>query len=128
MKSNSLNKDSVVIQDNSEIKIALNIRGGYEFIGLTEIIRCEASNNYTYFHLKNEQKILVSKTLLDFERILEPYSFFRVRQSHLVNLKMIKRFIRGDGGILMMSDGSTVEVSRRKKEEFMRAISAFVVR
>jgi two-component system LytT family response regulator len=103
--------------------LALSTAKGYEFLKLSEIIRCEASENYTIFHLVNETKLLVSKTLLHFEEELSNYSFFRTHQSHLVNLRKVKSYKKGDGGTLTMECGSLIEVSRRKKEKLLEALS-----
>lgn len=101
-------------------KIALPTMEGLVFVKLNEIIRCEASDNYTTFYLTGNQKIMVSKTIKHFEDLLAPHNFFRVHQSHLINLGHIKKYYRGDGGYLVMADGASVMVARRKKETFLK--------
>lgn len=112
---------------NADKKLALPTASGYEFVSISDVVRCESSDNYTYFHLKDKSKILISKTLMDFERMLAPYYFFRVHQSHLINMRMIKKFQKGEGGILVMEDGTEIDVSRRKKGELLEKLSEFAI-
>lgn len=112
---------------NADKKLALPTQNGYEFVSISDVIRCESSDNYTHFHLKDGTKLLISKTLMEFERMLLNYYFFRVHQSHLINLRMIRKFQKGEGGILMMADGTEIDVSRRKKTELMQKLSEFAI-
>lgn len=105
-------------------KIALPTSNGLTFIPIRNIIRCEADVNYTLFHLLNKEKLLVSKTLKEFEEMLEEYYFFRVHNTHLINMDHIKKYVKGEGGMVIMDDGSEIDVSRRRKEEFLRRLSA----
>jgi len=100
-------------------RITLPTLEGYKFINIKDIIRCEADNNYTHFHLNSGEKILVTKTLKEYDETLSGLDFVRVHQSHLVNTKFVDRYIKGDGGSIIMADGSEVEVSRRRKEDFL---------
>ena len=104
-------------------RITLPTFEGFKFINIKDIIRCEADNNYTFFYLNSGEKILVTKTLKEYDETLSGVDFIRVHQSHLVNTKFIDRYIKGDGGSLVMADGSEVEVSRRRKEEFLRRMT-----
>ncbi|HYV94238.1 MAG TPA: LytTR family DNA-binding domain-containing protein [Chitinophagales bacterium] len=106
-----------------EKKIALPTSGGLVFIYVHDIIRCESEANYTMFHLKSGEKILVSRTLKEFDEMFRDYNFFRVHQSHLINLQHISKYHKGDGGVVVMDDGSHVDVSRRSKEEFLKRLS-----
>lgn len=101
-------------------RITLPTFEGLRFIILKDIIRCEADNNYTNFYLSSGEKVLVTKTLKEYDENLAGEDFIRVHQSHLVNSKYIDRYIKGDGGTIIMTDGSQVEVSRRRKEEFLK--------
>lgn len=101
-------------------KIAIPTTEGLLFVSINDIIRCESDENYTLFYLSNGTKKLVSKTIKFYEEILTTYNFFRTHRSHLVNLSYIKEYIRGDGGYLLLKDGSEVQVSRRKREEFLK--------
>ena len=100
-------------------KIALPTSEGLRFVKVEDIIRCESDNNYTNFFLKTGEKILVTKTLKDYEETLTDSNFIRIHQSHLINLTYVERYIKGEGGSVVMSDGSEVEVSRRRKENFL---------
>jgi two-component system, LytTR family, response regulator len=109
-------------QENKRKKIVVPDGEGLLFIYLDEIIRCESDGNYTFFILNNKKKIIVSKTLGDYEELFTEESFFRIHRSHLINLQHIKKYIRGEGGYVIMSDDSQVEVSRRKKIEFLELL------
>jgi two-component system LytT family response regulator len=103
-------------------KIALPTLEGYELIPLAHIIQCESDSNYTYVYLKNGKKIIVSRSLKDIEELLEGHSFLRIHHSHLVNLNEIVRYVRGEGGYVVMSDNTSVNVSRSRKEILLKAI------
>ena len=101
-------------------KIALPTLNGFNIVSLSEIIRCQADNNYTDFYFTNKPKSVISKPLKDFDELLEDHQFFRVHQSHLINLHHVQNYTKGEGGTVKMSDGSEIEVSRRKKDEFLK--------
>jgi len=103
-------------------KIAMPTMEGLQMIAVDSIISCESEGNYTVLLLKNKQRIVVSRTLKDIEEILEDHSFTRVHHSHLVNLNEINKYVKGEGGYLIMSDGSVVDVSRSKKELLMKKL------
>ena len=105
-------------------KIALPTTNGLTIVPLKEIIRCEAEVNYTTFFLTSKNKMLVTKTLKEYEDLLNDYDFIRVHNSHLINLHHIKNYTRGEGGTVTMTDKTQVDVSRRKKEEFMKRLAA----
>ena len=104
-------------------KIALPSLSGIEFVKLSDIVRCESDNNYTNFFLLDGGKIVVSKTLKEFEDMLESKGFFRTHKSHIINLNYLKKYIKGEGGSVIMEDGSEVLVSRRRKEDFMNVLA-----
>jgi two-component system LytT family response regulator len=114
---------NIKLVSNPHKKIALPTLNGFIVVGLEEIIRCESDNNYTQFYLKDKSKILVCKSLKEYTELLEDSNFFRVHQSHLININFIKKYSRGEGGSVQMTDGSEVEVSRRKKEEFLKRMA-----
>jgi len=103
-------------------KIALPTMDGLQLISVNSIISCISSSNYSILLLKNNQKITVSRTLKEVEELLEDYAFLRVHHSYLVNLNEINKYIRGEGGYLLMSDGSSVDVSRSKKEVLLQKL------
>ncbi|SFT41163.1 two component transcriptional regulator, LytTR family [Algoriphagus locisalis] len=100
-------------------KLALPTFTGYTFVDIADIIRCESDNTYTTFYFSNREQIIVSKTLKEVEGMLEDYGFCRVHNSHLVNLALIKEYFKGEGGQVKLADGSVVDVSRRRKEDFL---------
>ncbi|MBK7763471.1 MAG: response regulator transcription factor [Bacteroidetes bacterium] len=104
-------------------RVAFPTSDGLKFIHLDHILRCMASNNYTYIFLTNNDKILISKSLKDIENILPESGFCRIHNSHLVNLKYISKFIKGDVNTLVMNDNTELEVSRRKKEELVKILN-----
>jgi two-component system LytT family response regulator len=112
--------DNLQLNQTQKRKIALPTLNGYIFITIEDIIRCESDNTYSTFHLKDKRKIMVSRTLKECETMLSDFSFFRVHNSHLINLDYILEYTRGEGGVVKMIDGSHVDVSRRRKDEFVR--------
>jgi two-component system LytT family response regulator len=99
--------------------IALPTMEGLDFVAIDDIIRLEGADNYCKVFLKDVPPFLVSRTLKDLESLLGEYGFFRVHHSHLVNLRYVKRYIKGNGGTVVMTDGSEVEVSVRRKYPFI---------
>jgi two-component system, LytTR family, response regulator len=101
-------------------KIALSTLKGLQFINLEDLVRIEGESNYCNFILKDKKKILLSKKLGDAEEILKGNdNFFRVHKSHIINLKFVEKYIRGEGGEIIMEDGTSIALSRNKKEEFL---------
>jgi two-component system, LytTR family, response regulator len=107
---------------NSLSKIAIPSLDGLLFFNISDIIHLEAQSNYTAIYFINHPKLIASRTLKEFEDILPPDIFFRTHHSHLINLNYIKRYIKGDGGQIEMQNGNFIDVSRRKKDEFLKAI------
>lgn len=103
-------------------KVAISSLDGLLFFNIADIVHLEANGNYTTIYFSNRPKLVASKTLKDFEDLLPVDIFFRTHHSHLINLNYIKRYIKGDGGQIELQDGTYVDVARRKKEEFLRAI------
>jgi len=103
-------------------KLAIPTLDGLLFYDINDIIHLEANSNYTNIYLLSNTKITASKTLKEFEDLLPEDIFFRTHHSHLINLNFIKRYIKGDGGQIELQNGRYVDVSRRKKEEFLKAI------
>jgi two-component system, LytTR family, response regulator len=103
-------------------KIALPTLNGFELVPVESIVRCEADNNYARVWLKTAKPLLVSRTLKEMEELLTGHPFLRVHQSHVVNLNEIVRYVRGEGGYVVLSDGTTVNVSRTRKEDLLRLI------
>jgi two-component system LytT family response regulator len=104
-------------------KIALPVLNGMEFIEVNNIIKVQGENVYSIFFLMDGKKIVVSRTLKETEQLLSRWSFMRVHKSFVINLRYIKRYTKGEGGVVELSDGSEVEVSRRSKNEFLKRIN-----
>jgi two-component system, LytTR family, response regulator len=104
-------------------KIAVADSETITLIEISDIIRCESDGNYTTIFIEGDKKIVASKTLGEYEEMLSQNSFIRVHRSHLINLNKISSYVKGEGGYVIMSDGSKAEVSRRKKAEFLNKIS-----
>ena len=108
-------------KDGGFNKIAIPTSEGFELIPAEQVIRCEADDNYTHLYLKNKTKIVGCRTLKEIEEQLQGFpSFVRVHHSYIVNLNEVNRYVRGEGGYLIMSDGSTVNVSRSRKEALLK--------
>lgn len=109
------------------IKIAVPHVGGISFINLEDISYLQADSNYTILHRVNLQKLVVSKTLKEFEDILQDKGFMRVHKSNIVNLRYVKEYSTQEGGIIRMNDGGEVAISRRMQEEFLKRMGDYSV-
>ena len=104
-------------------RIGLPFSNGLIFVDVDEIIYIEAESSYTYFHLNDGRKILVSKKIKEFESLLFPTGkFFRPHRSYIINLDKIKQYVKSDGGYIVMSNGGNVSLSRELKDEFLNRI------
>jgi two-component system LytT family response regulator len=104
-------------------KIGLASKEVIEFVEVSEIIYCEANSNYTNVFMADGKKKVISKTLKEFEELLTPHNFYRAHNSYLINMKMIKELVRGDGGYIVMENKAKIPVSRNKREELMTLLS-----
>jgi two-component system LytT family response regulator len=126
IQKNLINQQLTVLLDNFKKqesglkKIAIPTANGFDFISISDIVRCEAQGAYTKIHLNNSRKVLVSKSLKDYENLLPEDLFFRIHNSHLINLNYVKKYNRGRGGFIELEDGSTIEVATRRKDEFLK--------
>lgn len=105
-------------------KVAMPTMEGLQMINVADIISCASDSNYTILHLKDKQKLVVSRTLKEIEEILEEHSFVRVHHSYMVNLNEVTKYIRGEGGYLVMSDGSHIDVSRSRKDSVVKRLQS----
>jgi two-component system LytT family response regulator len=103
-------------------KIALPTLEGLQMVNIDSIISCDSDSNYTILRLKHKEKLTVSRTLKDVEELLEDHAFVRVHNSYLVNLNEIVKYVKGEGGYLVMSDGTNIDVSRSKKEILLKRL------
>jgi len=106
-------------------RIALTTGDGLIFVSTSDIIYCEAESNYTNVVLKNGKKIVVSKVLKDIDEALSGPDFYRIHNSFLININEISKYVRGDGGYVVMSNGTTVGISRSRRQEFMEMFEKF---
>jgi two-component system LytT family response regulator len=106
-----------------DVKIAVPTFDGLQMINTKDIIKCTAHESYTEILLENKTKLVVSKILKEYEELFSDLNFFRVHNSYLINLSHVVKYIKGDGGYVMMTDGGSVEVSRRKKSELMSKLT-----
>ena len=117
-------RQSLSDHKTQEDKIAIPTNDGMEFLPIKNIVHIESSTNYSKVFLKEGKPILVTRLLKDFEDMLLPYRFFRIHNSHLINLNYIQKYVRGEGGQVIMQNGDAIDVARRKKEEFLKLITA----
>ena len=108
--------------DENFQKITLPTGNAYEIVNVRDIIRCEADGSYTNFYLSDKRKLMVSAGLKHYEELLPENEFIRVHHHHLVNMNHVVRFLKEDGGYAVMSDGTKIEISRRKKETFLEKL------
>jgi two-component system LytT family response regulator len=117
-------KLNVLLSNRKNIeKIALPSSNGLELVKVNEIIYCQADSNYTLFHLLDGQKILVSRSLKEYDEILSSQGFYRIHQSYLIKLSFVKKYLKGEGGTVILENGKELDVSRRRKEGFLKAIN-----
>lgn len=123
---------SIVQRKNTPIahtrlnKITLPTSNGYQLFDIDRIIRCEADGSYTKIFMSDKSSVLVSKTLKEFEETLTPKSFFRTHRHHLINLNHVSKYLIADGGKLLLSDGSSIGVSFRKRNSVLEALKDLV--
>ncbi|MFH2143170.1 MAG: LytTR family DNA-binding domain-containing protein [Bacteroidota bacterium] len=101
-------------------KIVLKTTDTIHVVDVCKISHCESDRNYTIFHFTDKSKLMVSKTLKEYETILTENHFVRVHHSHLVNIRNIDKYEKGQGGYIIMKDGSSVPVAVRKKEALLQ--------
>lgn len=103
-------------------KIAVPHADGLQFIKVSDIVYLEANVNYTHIFLKDGHKVVISRTLKEFEDLLPSPNFLRIHHSFIINRESVEKYIRGEGGQVVLSNGAVLEISRRKKAEFLKAI------
>lgn len=115
-------EDHITPSSGQVKRIILNTSNSMHVVDIANIIRCESDENYTYIITNDEQSILVSKTLKDFDDLLTPSGFCRVHQSHLVNMYQISSYEKGPGGMIIMKNKDKVPVSGRRKDYFLKSL------
>lgn len=117
------NKLEVLLGNQSTVKkIAFPTSDGIELVKLNQIVHCEADDNYTSIFLANDKRIVVSKTIKEYDTMLSDFGFYRIHQSHLVNLDYIAKYNKNDGGYVILENGKKLPVSRRNKQEFLEKL------
>ena len=92
---------------------------GFEVVVLKNIIRCQANDNFTDIYLADGSKRTICRTLKFYESVLQDYDFVRVHKSHIININCVKQYKKGKGGCMKLTDGSTVDVSPTRKQQFL---------
>ena len=111
---------------NKNKKISIPSQEGVFWVDLDDIIRLEAESNYTHVYTRNRKKFIVAKTLKSFEEQLNSSNFCRIHSTHLINLNEVERYIKGDGGIVILKDSSNLPVSRANKNELLKKLNLYL--
>ena len=106
-------------------RIALPTFEGFIFVNVKDILHCRSESNYTTIYMLNGEQIVVTRTLKEIEESVNSSEFYRVHNSHFVNLAAIKKYIRGSGGYLVMNDGTTINIARNRKDKFLKLLERF---
>ncbi|MTI39893.1 LytR/AlgR family response regulator transcription factor [Fulvivirga lutimaris] len=114
--------DNLNPQQNAIKKLALPTHDGLVFVKIKNIIYLEATSNYTIFHTNDGQQYMVSRTLKEYDEMLSEYNFFRIHNAHLININYIKKYVRGDGGYVVLTNDVSLDVSKRKKTGFLQKL------
>ena len=110
-------------KDRYELKnMVLHTQEKIHVVAIEDIVRCQSMVNYTVFYFVDQSKLMVTKTLKEYDQMLKDYGFVRVHQSHLINSRQIKEYVKSEGGYLVMKDGAHVSVSLRKKAMVMKML------
>lgn len=104
-------------------RICLATADGLEFLQVEDILYCEANGSYTTFHLRDARKIVVSKNLKEYENLLEEHPFMRVHNSFLINLRHVQRYVKSEGGYILMKNNAHISISLKKREEFLERMA-----
>ena len=113
---------------SENMQIALPTQEGVFYVPIKDILRCESDANYTMFYFVGRKKIMVSKNLKEYEELLSPYHFVRVHNQYLINLRHVKKYIKGEGGTVVMNDDAQIEVARRRKDDFLAELAKLTIR
>jgi len=103
-------------------KLAVNTTESITLLNVQDIVRCESQRNYTFIYLANKEKLIASKTLMDFEDVLVKHNFLRIHKSHLININYLDKYVKSEGGYVMLNDGTKLPVAVRKKEYLFREL------
>ncbi len=109
-------------------KIPLSTSNGLVFVKLSDIMYCESSGNYTNFFLSDGKKIMVSRQLGEYEKLLSETSFFRIHDKYIIQLSYIKEYLKGSGGSIVLENGQEIPVATRRKDEFLARFEKWIRR
>lgn len=110
--------------ENGKLKrLALPTLEGFAFVEVPDLVYLGAEGSYTVLHTCDGQKHVVSKPLKEYEELLEPYGFYRIHHSHIIQLDKITKYVKGSGGYVVMKDGTSLDVSARRKDEFLKKLT-----
>ncbi len=116
--------DQLLQKDHVLKKVAIPNMEGFKLVNIEDICYCEADDNYTHIHLKNKTKITASRTLKDIQTLFSDYPYFvRIHHSNLININEVTQYVRGEGGYVIMNEGSELAVSRNKKEMLIKYLT-----
>lgn len=115
-------------QAKTTTKLALPTQNGLQFIRPDEILHCDSNGNYTWFHLKNNTKLLVSRQLGEYEKLLPVEQFVRIHDKHIINLQYLSEYQRGSGGEVLLENGTQLPVSARRKDDLLHRFEHWVKR
>lgn len=126
-KNNNAAIESLILNAiHKNKKISIPSQDGVLWVDIDDILRLEADSNYTHVYIKNKKKLTVAKTLKSFEDQLSNSTFFRTHSAHLINVNEIEKYIKGDGGTLVLKDGSSIPVSRANKTDLMTRLNLYL--
>lgn len=119
---------STVLTGSTADKIPLSTTNGLVFVKIADILYCESSGNYTYFYLVDEKKIVVSRQLGEYEKLLPENNFTRIHDKYIINLHYIKEYRKGSGGEVVLENGKEIPVATRRKEDFLARFEKWIKR
>lgn len=117
--------NNVQLKTGKPGKLAVPTLNGIDFYNIDDVLYCKADGSYTILMLRNNQHVTVSKNLKDFESMLVDSGFCRVHHSFLINTSHVQKYIKGEGGYVILTDGHHVDISRRKKDEFLSLLAKY---
>lgn len=109
---------------SNSYKLALPTLDGLVFVNIKDVLYCEAMSNYTVFHTNDGKKYTVARSLKEYEGLLAEHNFFRIHNSYLINLREVKKYVRGEGGYVILNNDVSLDVSKRRKEAFLSRVAA----
>lgn len=120
-------EDAAVLTRSASAKISIPVAEGLLMLNTDEIVTCLAHDSCTQIVLANGSKYIVPRVLKEYETLLSGFNFFRIHNSCLINLKHVKKYLRGEGGSVIMNDGQSCDVSRRKKTGLLDRLSVVLL-